>query len=271
MAQTLSTDFKNLNFTEKQIKQIDKFQKITKPQQENDIANLLNSLKISKKDSNDSEVTIKFEQYKNESQLPALTKLISKDLSEPYSVYTYRYFLHCWPDLSFIAVDAKNNKIIGVIICKVDTINESVYLAPKEDDDSDDLKDDLKGLNNQDTVKSPSFPYPINNTSTNIVTKRGYIGMLAIDDNYRRLGIACNLVELSIAQLHSKYNCNQIMLETEVTNNGALMLYDSLGFIREERLYRYYLNGQDAFRLILYVEDDGWGRWLRINTKRMKI
>lgn len=40
-------------------------------------------------------------------------------------------------------------------------------------------------------------------------------------------------------------------LEAEVTNKGALALYGRLGFIRSKRLFRYYLNGVDAFRLKL--------------------
>ncbi|KAJ3492569.1 hypothetical protein NLJ89_g11206 [Agrocybe chaxingu] len=45
----------------------------------------------------------------------------------------------------------------------------------------------------------------------------------------------------------------QIVLETEYDNFAALSLYESLGFIREKRLYRFYLNGKDAFRLVLAV------------------
>ena len=43
------------------------------------------------------------------------------------------------------------------------------------------------------------------------------------------------------------------MLETEYDNSAALSLYESLGFMREKRLYRFYLNGKDAFRLVLVV------------------
>ena len=43
------------------------------------------------------------------------------------------------------------------------------------------------------------------------------------------------------------------MLETEFDNSAALSLYESLGFIREKRLFRFYLNGKDAFRLVLVV------------------
>lgn len=45
----------------------------------------------------------------------------------------------------------------------------------------------------------------------------------------------------------------QVVLETEFDNAAALSLYESLGFIREKRLFRFYLNGKDAFRLVLVV------------------
>jgi hypothetical protein len=45
----------------------------------------------------------------------------------------------------------------------------------------------------------------------------------------------------------------QVVLETEVDNEAALGLYSSLGFIREKRLYRFYMNGKDAFRLVLPI------------------
>lgn len=44
----------------------------------------------------------------------------------------------------------------------------------------------------------------------------------------------------------------QVVLETEVTNGGALNLYTKLGFSKNERLMKYYLNGVDAFRLKLW-------------------
>lgn len=44
--------------------------------------------------------------------------LIDKSLSEPYSVFTYRYFLHQWPNLCYLAFDGA--KAVGVIVCKMD-------------------------------------------------------------------------------------------------------------------------------------------------------
>lgn len=48
--------------------------------------------------------------------------------------------------------------------------------------------------------------------------------------------------------------CNEIVLEAEATNKGALALYEKLGFVRDEKLTRYYLNGNDAFRLKLWID-----------------
>lgn len=52
--------------------------------------------------------------------LPAIRSLISKDLSEPYSIYVYRYFLYQWSHLCFMALDPEDDSLIGVIICKLE-------------------------------------------------------------------------------------------------------------------------------------------------------
>lgn len=49
--------------------------------------------------------TLRYVPYGDEKEspyLPAIRQLISKDLSEPYSIYVYRYFLYQWGDLCFM-------------------------------------------------------------------------------------------------------------------------------------------------------------------------
>lgn len=48
-------------------------------------------------------------------------------------------------------------------------------------------------------------------------------------------------------------NADEVVLETEITNKPALKLYENLGFVRDKRLFRYYLNGVDALRLKLWL------------------
>ena len=66
-----------------------------------------------KKDSNGE---IDYVLYKDENQMPALRELISRDLSEPYSIFTYRYFINNWPNLCWLAY--AKEKMVGVIVCK---------------------------------------------------------------------------------------------------------------------------------------------------------
>lgn len=46
---------------------------------------------------------------------------------------------------------------------------------------------------------------------------------------------------------------DEVVLEAEATNAGALRLYQGLGFVRDKRLARYYLSGADAYRLKLLL------------------
>lgn len=54
--------------------------------------------------------------------LPQMRALIAKDLSEPYSIYVYRYFLYQWPELCFFAIDTstEDHALVAVVICKLE-------------------------------------------------------------------------------------------------------------------------------------------------------
>lgn len=79
--------------------------------------------------------------------------------------------------------------------------------------------------------------------------------MLSVEHEYRGLGIAKKLIEDAINLMIEKYKCDEITLETEVINKKALRLYEDYGFIRIKRLYRYYMNRHDAYRLVLPITE----------------
>ena len=69
-----------------------------------------------------AEVT--FSQYEDEErQIDAIMTLVDKELSEPYSIFTYRYFINNWPKLCILA--HLRGECIGVIICKLDQHRDS--------------------------------------------------------------------------------------------------------------------------------------------------
>ena len=81
---------------------------------------------------------------------------------------------------------------------------------------------------------------------------RGYIAMLAVDSKYRKRGIGTGLVRKALIRMRDEFECDEVFLEAEITNKGALALYARLGFVREKRMERYYMNGNDAFNLLLW-------------------
>lgn len=160
-----------------------------------------------------------FKQSEDNKTFHTILHLVGKHLSEPYSLYVFRFFLNNWPELCLIARDSEiepsqeqyDKSIIGVIISKCE---------PHRD-----------------------------------VRNRGYIGMVAVEPAYRGRGIAKRLISDTIDTMIDNFEADEIILETESANEQALKLYENFGFIRVKRLFRYYLNQNDAYRLILPVTE----------------
>lgn len=62
---------------------------------------------------------VSYRQYRGEQDLQHVMRLIDTELSEPYSVFTYRYFLHQWPSLCVFACNAGGSPI-ATIVAKVE-------------------------------------------------------------------------------------------------------------------------------------------------------
>ncbi|WVZ05372.1 hypothetical protein V8G54_018718 [Vigna mungo] len=147
---------------------------------------------------------IEYVSYGGEHHLPLIMNLVDQELSEPYSIFTYRYFVYLWPQLSFLAFH--KGKCVGTVVCKMGEHRN---------------------------------------------TFRGYIAMLVVIKPYRGRGIGTTELVTRSIKVMMESGCEEVTLEAEVTNKGALALYGRLGFIRAKRLFHYYLNGVDAFRLKL--------------------
>ena len=174
---------------------------------------------------------IHYAQYETEKEaeyLPQIRELISNDLSEPYSIYVYRYFLYQWADLCFMVCHHFPG---GRKLCTRTDFSQAL-----------DEQNVLAGV-----VVSKLEPHrggPM----------RGYIAMLATKSEHRGKGIATTLVSKAIDAMIER-DADEIALETEETNLAAMKLYEKLGFLRSKKLHRYYLNGNSAYRLVLYLKE----------------
>ncbi|GMH35941.1 hypothetical protein BSKO_03809 [Bryopsis sp. KO-2023] len=146
-----------------------------------------------------------YTQYRDERDLGVVMDLVDNELSEPYSIFTYRYFLNNWPTLCFLVHDGEH--CFGTVVCKLDQHKSRL---------------------------------------------RGYLAMLVVEKQCRSRGVGSYLVKLAIEEM-IKNGADEVTLEAEVTNKGALKLYENLGFIRDKRLHKYYLSGTDAYRLKLLL------------------
>lgn len=61
---------------------------------------------------------IVYRNFENEEDLSTIIGLIEKELSEPYPIYTYRYFVQKYPKQTFLAY--LDGKCIGCIVSKLD-------------------------------------------------------------------------------------------------------------------------------------------------------
>ena len=53
-----------------------------------------------------------YKTYPGEEMMEPIIDIISRFLSEPYPIYTYRYFLNLWPDCTICCYDKKIIKLI---------------------------------------------------------------------------------------------------------------------------------------------------------------
>lgn len=73
---------------------------------------------------------IVYKPYLSELQMPSIVKLMKSSLSEPYSIYTYRYFIHKWPQLCKLAMS--EGECVGAVVCKLELHHYNVrrgYIA----------------------------------------------------------------------------------------------------------------------------------------------
>jgi len=163
---------------------------------------------------------VRFAQFDgSDEQVQFIIALYDKELTEPYSTFTYEFFIFGWKDLCILAFGKESaakpaatekGEMIGAVVSRV-------------------------------TRKTIARPW------------RGYIAMLAVLPVFRGGKIGSKLVTIT-SEIMQKKGCEQVSLETPLTNARALKLYTDLGFSKVKSLPVYYLDGSDAVRLKLYLQ-----------------
>ena len=75
--------------------------------------------------------------------------------------------------------------------------------------------------------------------------------MLVVLQEYRRHKVGKKLFDEFVNKV--KDRVDKIVLETECINKAALSFYLRLGLFKTRKMSNYYLSGNDAYRLKLYL------------------
>ncbi|GET88514.1 hypothetical protein, conserved [Leishmania tarentolae] len=164
---------------------------------------------------------IRYEQFGgSDEEMNFIVNLFTSELTEPYSSFTYQYFVFGWPDLCITAfgIESETKPDNSVVGEKVGAVVSRV------------------------TRKGAGMPL------------RGYVAMFAVEPKFRGYRLGSRLVSLTVKLMREK-GCDEVYLETPTSNVRALGLYLNLGFAKTKYLPRYYLDHSDAVRLKLWLKD----------------
>ena len=85
--------------------------------------------------------------------------------------------------------------------------------------------------------------------------KKGHLVSVAVLPEYRKKGIGRVLVDEAVKGIRTR-KCVEMYLEVRCSNNGAIRLYEDLGFVIKQQLKSYYRDGEDAFLMAIELEND---------------
>lgn len=87
--------------------------------------------------------------------------------------------------------------------------------------------------------------------------RKGHIISVAVLPDYRRAGIASQLVKQAVGALR-EMNADECYLEVRTTNEIGLKLYEKLKFSLARRVTHYYADGADALLMVIPLRKEAF-------------
>ena len=223
--------------------------------------------------------------------IPAIEACNLKTLPENYPNAFYHNHLLQWPYLALVAErqpppvsrgegsnergegeggrEGAGKKIVGYVLGRVEVTSAAVEsdeafnsLLPQEADYNPNLAPSPASSSSSSSV---SISMPLGGAAAASGAfpgrKTGHVSSLAVLDDYRRLGIAKELMEILHVQMKFRYGVDCSTLHVRCSNRGAQKLYlGSLGYNVVETVQKYYQDGANAYYMKLDFTGGDKGR-----------
>uniref|UniRef100_A0A7S2HE16 N-acetyltransferase domain-containing protein n=1 Tax=Octactis speculum TaxID=3111310 RepID=A0A7S2HE16_9STRA len=156
--------------------------------------------------------------------IPGIQRCNLKTLPENYAISFYSQHLSNWPHIALVAEELpappspgttllypRKGEVVGYVLGRMETGTSKAGLV-------------------------------------NRMTRHGHITSLAVMPDFRRLGLAQQMMEKVHSQMRLHYSADKSSLHVRITNEGAVRLYqNSLGYETMQVIGNYYSDGEDAF------------------------
>ena len=137
-------------------------------------------------------------------------------LPENYSSFFYRDLYRRFPE-TFLVAEADGD-IQGYIMCRIE-----------------------RGLSKLKTLRP---------------ARQCHVVSIAVRADYRRRGMATELIKRTMANASETYNASECFLEVRIGNEAAILLYEGLNFSKVSRKYGYYMDGEDAWIMAIPLGEE---------------
>jgi ribosomal-protein-alanine N-acetyltransferase len=179
-----------------------------------------------------------------EEDIPQVMEVNYKSLPENYWYGFFKFILDNWPK-AFIVAEAEG-RVIGYAMSRVETVSDPVLRG---------LASELEG----GTRTITNLKMKIRNlVPLSAETGRvGHLISIAVLEQYRGRGVGSALLSETIRALRDVYEVESIYLEVRVSNDVAIHLYEKFGFRKARIIKHYYMDGEDAYVMVLRLKKDG--------------
>lgn len=150
---------------------------------------------------------------------------------------------------------ANTCQIIGYVLGKVEEI--PVRRTPLSTNNNNNNGNG--GLRSPSKVQDDDSGFPVYNNDRRpprLTERLGHVTSLAILDDYRRKGLAGQLMDQLHHEMKHRYNADAVGLHVRVSNEAATQLYaTSMGYTVADVIPSYYQDGEDAYLMRKQVGD----------------